>query len=477
MRMAAPSRGQRFLLPPSVDEFVGPRHPVRVIVDVVERLDLRSFDVGASEAGRPAYPPEAMISLVLYAFSQGVLSSREIARRNEVDCAFMYASSCLRPSYRTISRFRDDYKQSLAEIFAQVVVVCRKAGLGHTAVVAIDSTPQRANASMDAHSKRSQMEEELTKARTKFADLAKQAAAIDAREDQEHGSDDGDGAGGIPARLVDAKARIDAIEAALAELGEQEERNTTDAEARLQRFKEGSRPGYRVQLVTSEKDGLILASDVHSDAGDTAHLIPMIEQARANTQASCGVVLADAGYESGENIKQLVDRAQDAIIASAAAKAAAATRERSGKFQWIDFDYDAVLDEYVCPAGERLVYKGPRVDRRIYTTSACKTCSLRPRCTTTAQRQLTVLPTTVYIEAMGERRRFDRHHGRLYRRRAPAIEGHFGHFKHNLRWRQFSRRGLSACLAEARLLCAAFNLKKLANHLLAAVAMPSTCTV
>src|SRR5258706_13888 len=163
MRIAAPHRSQRFLLPPSVDEYVGPRHPVRVIVDVVERLDLDAFDVGVSEAGRPAYPPEVLISLLLYGFSQGVLSSRGIAPRTEVDCAFMYASACLRPSYRTISRFRDDYKQPLAEIFAQVVVVCRKAGLGNTAVVAIDSTPQRANASMDAHSRRSHLDAELKK--------------------------------------------------------------------------------------------------------------------------------------------------------------------------------------------------------------------------------------------------------------------------------------------------------------------------
>ncbi len=76
---------------------------------------------------------------------------------------------------------------------------------------------------------------------------------------------------------------------------------------------------------------------------------------------------------------------------------------------------------------------------------------------------------------MGERRKFDRQHGRLYRRRAPAIEGHFGHWKHNLRWRQFTRRGLSACLAEVRLLCAALNLKKLASLRFAAAATSSAC--
>jgi len=49
-----PDRRQGMLLPPSVDEYVGPRHRVRVIVEVVERLDLSGFHVGESDEGRPA---------------------------------------------------------------------------------------------------------------------------------------------------------------------------------------------------------------------------------------------------------------------------------------------------------------------------------------------------------------------------------------------------------------------------------------
>ena len=82
-------------------------------------------------------------------------------RRCQVDCAFMFATAGLRPSYRTISRFREGYKVQLAGLFVDVVRVCRKAGLGDTSVIAVDSTPQRANASMDAHSRRSQLERDL----------------------------------------------------------------------------------------------------------------------------------------------------------------------------------------------------------------------------------------------------------------------------------------------------------------------------
>jgi hypothetical protein len=72
--------------------------------------------------------------------------------------------------------------------------------------------------------------------------------------------------------------------------------------------------------------------------------------------------------------------------------------------------------------------------------------------------------TTPYLLAMAERRREDRRFGQFGVQRKAMIEGHFGHFKHNLRWRQFLARGLVACRAELRLLCAAYNLMKLAIH-------------
>ena len=151
------------LLPPSVDEYVSATHRVRVIVEVVERLDLSRVVVGSADTGRGAFRPAGLVALLLYSFSIGVFSAREMARRLETDCALLFATSGQRPSYRTIARFRTDEAEALAGIFAQVLVVCWNVGLGSLDVVAIDGTRVR---SLDAQSRRSQLEKELPRPRS-----------------------------------------------------------------------------------------------------------------------------------------------------------------------------------------------------------------------------------------------------------------------------------------------------------------------
>jgi len=470
--MTMPSRKQSFLLPPSIDEFVGPGHRARVIVEVCERLDLSGFDVGGGATGRPAYPAEVMVPLILYAFSLGVLSSREIARRCETDCAFMFVVSGLRPGYRTIARFRAENEGPLSDLFSQVVVVCRRAGLGSTAIVAYDGTRQKANASLDAHESLSHLEKELERLRKEFGKFLEQAAEFDAKEDDDQqGEDEREGV----AKLDDATARIAAIESAIAEMDAAgvKEANSTDPDARLQRLKEGNRPGYNAQVGVEAEDHLIVAADVTQAPADTEELVPMVEQTRENTGEAVGVAVADSGYESGESFKKLVEQGQDAVVSAAIAKSAHRTRKKTGRFQWVDFDYDPLTDRYLCPAGEALELAATTVDsrngkeRRRYAGVACEGCALASKCVPPSKqkRTLDVLATTPYLLAMSERRRHDRQRNGLLGCRKGIVEGVFGHLKHNLRWRQFTRRGLTGCRSEFRLLCAASNLSKLTRRL------------
>lgn len=454
------------LLPPSIDEYVGPTHRVRVIVEVVERLDLSAFETGGSKTGRGAFPPQVMVAVLLYAFSVGVFSSREIARRLETDCAFLFASSGTRPSYRTIARFRGDETEALAKVFAQVVVICREVGLGALDVVAIDGTRQRANASLEAHSRRDQLVKELERARAHVGRLLTEAARVDAEEDAAEETVE------VPTDLADAKRRIEAIERAVATLDAADvtEANETDPDARIQRCKEGNRPGYNAQIAVAG-DGLVVAADVTKDPGDTRQLLPLLDQITANVGEQPAVVVADAGYESGENVRGLLERGQDAVIASATARAAQKEKARTGRFPWTDFEHDPVCDEYKCPNGRGLAFV--RADThngkptRLYRSRSCAGCPFQRQCAPRGPRQLRVLETAPLLLAMSLRRKEDRLHGRFLARRAPMVEGRFGHFKHNLRWRRFISRGLADCRSEFRLLCAAYNVSKLTMDRLA----------
>ncbi|EQD57849.1 transposase, partial [mine drainage metagenome] len=99
---------QMFLLPPSLDEWLPDDHSARFISEVVEELlDLGGIYSSYIEAsGAPPYDPKMMLKLVLYSYSIGVTSSREMERRCYTDVAFRWLSANIAPDHRSISRFR-----------------------------------------------------------------------------------------------------------------------------------------------------------------------------------------------------------------------------------------------------------------------------------------------------------------------------------------------------------------------------------
>jgi transposase len=96
-------------------------HPARAIWELIGRLDLSSLYAGiesrAIEGGRPACDPQLLISLWVYAYSQGIGSAREVARRCEYDPAFPWLTGWLEVNYHTLADFRVDQQQELDEPF------------------------------------------------------------------------------------------------------------------------------------------------------------------------------------------------------------------------------------------------------------------------------------------------------------------------------------------------------------------------
>ena len=135
-----------WLLPPSVQEFVPAGHPAHLVRDIVaEELDLAAILSTYTEPrGYPPYHPAMMVALLLYAYSRGVYSSRRIARACEERLDFQAVTALNRPDFRTISEFRRRHLAALAELFVQVLALCRRAGLVGLNHVAVDGTKLRA---------------------------------------------------------------------------------------------------------------------------------------------------------------------------------------------------------------------------------------------------------------------------------------------------------------------------------------------
>ena len=122
---------QVWLLPPSIQDLVPPGHMAHFVRDTVRTgLDLsRIMDVYDEERGFPPYHPGMMVALLLYAYSQGIYSSRKIGRGCEERLDFAAVTGMQRPDFRTISEFRKRHLTALSGLFRQVLALCREAGL------------------------------------------------------------------------------------------------------------------------------------------------------------------------------------------------------------------------------------------------------------------------------------------------------------------------------------------------------------
>src|SRR4028119_1372714 len=122
---------QSWLLPPSVHEFVPPGHLARFVRDTVrEALDLSAIlGTYTEERGFPPYHPGMMVTLLLYGYSRGLYSSRQLARACEERVDVMAVTGLNRPDFRTIADFRKRHLAALSDLFVQVLQLCRAAGL------------------------------------------------------------------------------------------------------------------------------------------------------------------------------------------------------------------------------------------------------------------------------------------------------------------------------------------------------------
>ena len=139
---------QQLLLPAGLWEWLPEDHLAYFVSDVVDQLDLSAItDSYEEERGRPPYHPRTMVKVLLYGYCAGVSSSRRIAQRLHEDIAFRVLAANNTPDFRTISDFRKDHLEALADLFLQVLELCRRTGLVKLRHVAVDSTKVRANAS------------------------------------------------------------------------------------------------------------------------------------------------------------------------------------------------------------------------------------------------------------------------------------------------------------------------------------------
>ena len=190
-------------MPPSLVEWLPKDHLVWTILAAVDTMDLgrfrEAYRLGA--AGRPAYDPAVLVSLLLYAYARGIRSSRQIERGCWEDVAFKVITGLRTPDHSTIAEFRRRHEAEIAGLFDDVLGLCREAGLVSVGVITIDGTKIMANASMDQNRSYREIATEILR----------EAEETDRQEDEQFGDRRGDE---LPEQLHTPEGRRAALEQA-----------------------------------------------------------------------------------------------------------------------------------------------------------------------------------------------------------------------------------------------------------------------
>ena len=260
-RLASINRQQLVLRSIDVEQLIEEDHPARSIWELVGRLDLSRYyaAIAAVEgrAGREHTDPQVLISLWLYAYSRGISSAREMARRCEYEPAFQWLCGLEPISHRTLSGFRSGHKAALDDLFVQVLGMLSAEGLITLERVTLDGTKIKANAGGNTFRRQETLEAHLQLAREQVRLMEEQAAEEEQRAKRQ-----------VAARRRAARQRGSRLEAAVREVERlQREKkddresfvaraSSTDPEAHVMRNGEGGTvPSYNVQLLTDTHTG------------------------------------------------------------------------------------------------------------------------------------------------------------------------------------------------------------------------------
>jgi transposase len=477
-------------------------HALHWIVD--HELDLSGFDSRYRNdlTGASAYPPGLLLKVVLFAYSRGIVSSREIERACREQVTFIALSGDACPHFTTIAAFVSGLGDRVAPLFAQVLWLCDRQGLIGREMFAIDGVKLPSNASK-------------TKSGTR-ADFIKQAAKLEQAAQQMLARHRATDALPVEAGQVEKAARQAARlsrEAATmrrwlathpedrkGSKGKVIKSNRTDNESAKMATDKGVVQGYCGVAAVDARHQVIVEAQAHGTGSEQALLLPVVN-ATAPLRTEQTLITADAGYHSDANITALAQATIPALIADTGMRKRDERfkdRDRykarpdplydkggmkarpSGRYRPADFDYDPDKQTCVCPAGKQLYQNGANCIHGAMIGAKfqgalrdCLPCDQRDRCLRTPEktktRQVTFFRGKAdtaevnYSELM--KRAIDSPQGKaLYGQRLGTVEPVFANIRYNKGLNRFTLRGREKVDAQWKLFCMVHNIEKLANH-------------
>jgi transposase len=467
------NRDQLTMAQVDVEHLIDEHHPARGIWEVTQGLDLSRYESAIrsrkGEVGRAAWPPQLLIAVWLYGYSQGITSARELERQMEYEPGLLWLTGMQVINHHSLSDFRIEPGEALTDLFAQTLVVLSDAGLVKMGLVAHDGTKIRAQAGADSFRREATLHDKLEAARQVVEEdpqaegggnRRQQAAQQRARRE----------------RLERAQAALEQLQKIQAKGNHAEQRDgarvsISEAEARLMKHGDNAiAPSYNTQVSTDADSGVIVGVHVSQSAEDSRGLQPGIEEIQKNLGRRPEQVVADGGFTNRESIQKMAESGVDfyGSLPDPKERSEAAMKSLGidPKFAPHFFILQPETRTAQCPAGKTMRYlrqvkkRGDSYESYRARGADCVVCAfLTQCCPNNAAKGRIVSFRSQEPEAIAAfRKKMATLEGqRIYQQRGATAEFPFAWIKERMKLRKFRLFGLRKASMEALWACLAYN--------------------
>lgn len=496
-------QNQMFLLPPSLEDMVASNHPVRIVSEVIDKIDIDAIIKKYKGGGTSSYHPRMLLKVLVYSYLNNIYSSRRMEAAVKENIYFMWISGMAQPDHHTLNRFRSErLRNILKEVFAQIVMMLVDSGHVSLKEIYTDGSKIESVANRYSFVWGKAIKTSRERIKQQLKELWSYTQKVAAEEKNDDTPPDFDK---IDSKTV--KETIDKIDAALKDIDKPDNKiiqklnyvkkhwpaklkqyakqekilagrnsySKTDPGGTFMRMKEDYmkngqlKPGYNVQISTNNQ--FVVNYSLHHNPTDTKTLIPHLKQHKKLYDTFPEVQVADAGYGSEENYLYLDKQQIEAYVKPTDFDRKQRRHYHPNPFNSDQLEYNADKDIYLCPSGTPMKNIGQRKKKEsgvlktytMYKASGCRNCPLRDACHKQKGNRI------IHVNHRGRQlkqkayERLKTEQGIHYRKRRPVdVEPVFGNIKSNKNFKRFLLKGVQKTEIEWGLLCIAHNLKKIA---------------
>jgi len=435
---------------------------VRLIDLFVGSLELGDFGFKTEfiENGRPAYHPSDLLRLFIYGYLNRTRSSRNLEKECKRNVEVMWLMRGLAPDHNTIANFRKDNPKAIQKVFRATVQLAKHFDLIGGKLIAGDSTKLRAQNSKKNNFNAKKIERHL--------------AYIDAKLEEYSGilaNEDGDTLDKIEAKEkikkhLNQRHKYEQMKDQLAQ-SDEVQISTSDPDSRQLITRNNiTEVAYNVQTSVDEKHNIPIDFKV-TNKNDSKAMGAMVRRAKTILGKSDFTALYDKGYHTGSEFDYAHRHGVEVIVAFPDV----ASHAPDVAFDVEHFEYDKTLDEYTCPAGQKLTSNGSWYNKasgktlnrvKHYKTKACLRCELFDRCTKNKAGRL--IERTEHMDLIDDNKNRLNDQLDLYRKRQAIVEHPYGVIKRQ--WDFYyimTKKTMHHATADVGMILTAYNLRRIFN--------------